>query len=157
MKTTIDTPCKTSMPDFKVVAHKIAVLTILMAAFAASAEIQYANEFWVSTNATGNFPSNGKGGTLDNPYDGSTQANFDMVMHDLCWLQNNRTIHIMPGTYMTKGSEGWVIEGLNIRIIGSGMDVTTLKVQDDPGIPECWVVGMGSGVITSNSEVCDMT
>ena len=44
------------------------------------AEILYSNEFWISTNVTGNFYNSRAGGTLANPFDGSSQANFDANM-----------------------------------------------------------------------------
>jgi hypothetical protein len=131
--------------------------TLLLGTMTLQAGTQLANEFWVSTNATGNFPWNGTGGTLDSPYDGSTQYNFDHVMHDLCWMQTNRTIHILAGTYSTKGDGVWVIEGSGIKIAGSGMDVTTLKIADDSSVPQCTAIATGSGIYTTGSEVSDLT
>lgn len=127
---------------------KLAVMVGVLLALNATAETIITNEFWIcnSTN-TANL------GTLDNPYDGSTQAKFDMVMSN---MPPNATIHILAGTYETWGSYNWFIK-TGQKIIGSGRDNTIL--QFPPGTPE---YGAGNFIIYSyyiltNSEVADLT
>ncbi len=57
-----------------------------------SAETQFTNEFWISTVVQTNGGVNGVygNGTLDCPYDGSTQTKFDVAMNN---LPPNSTIH----------------------------------------------------------------
>ncbi len=75
----------------KNISIKLSILSILFITFSAIGQIQYSNEFWISTNATGNiYPSSlgTGGGTLANPLDGSTEANFDSNMHALSLIQH---------------------------------------------------------------------
>jgi hypothetical protein len=85
-------------------------------------------EYWISTNATGNYFTNAthySGGTLDNPFDGSTQQAFDLNMSK---MPANSVIHLLPGIYQTLGSNpaGWGVKD-NQRILGSGMNLTVLQ------------------------------
>lgn len=108
-------------------------------AFTATAQIQYSNEFWISTNATGNlYPT---GGTLASPLDGSSQANFDTNMER---LPANSTIHILAGTYQTFGDEAWIVK-TGQKIVGSGVDITTVQLATNA--PE-----EGDGTYTIASE-----
>ena len=134
---------------------RIIVLVLLTASLtrrAAASAIQYTNEFWISTNATGNFYTGGTGGTIDNPYDGSSQANFDANM---AAFPPNSTIHIMPGVYQTAG-DGGSIGGYKLksgqRVLGSGIDITVLKfcLTSSGVIMDTW----GGG---TNNEVADLT
>ena len=105
------------------------------------------NEYWISTNATGNYFTNAaqySGGTLDNPLDGSTQQAFDFNMSK---MPPNSVVHLLPGTYQTLGSNpaGWGVKD-NQRILGSGMDITVLQhpaweVTNHSLIDGCSVVG----------------
>jgi hypothetical protein len=107
------------------------VAFILFSTFVAVGQIQYSNEFWISTNATGNvYPSSlgTGGGTLANPLDGSTVSSFDSNMNN---LPANCVIHILPGTYQTHGGDGWWVHS-GEKIIGSGIDVTTLQLVPTP-------------------------
>lgn len=60
------------------------------------------------------FRTDGKTGSglqLD-PYDGSTQAKFDAILSDNTKTPSNCTIHILPGTFITKGflnTFGWSV------------------------------------------------
>ncbi len=70
-------------------------------------------------------------GTQNDPYDGSTAARFDQIMRD--YGAANTTIHVGPGTFQTEGfyegigsSNGWQAKA-GMKVIGSGVDVTTLK------------------------------
>lgn len=99
------------------------VLTGSLFALTAAAQVQYANEFWISTNATGYmYPS---GGTLSNPLDGSTTTNFDRNMNN---LPPNSTIHLLAGTYQTLGFFGWSVK-VGQKIHGSGIDNTILQLN----------------------------
>ena len=142
----------------KMVRDICIVLILLTAAFTAfnsPAAILYSNECWISTNATGNLPSNGLGGSLDNPYDGSTQANFDSCMHDLTFPGlKGAVIHILPGTYKTHGNAAWKISKSNLRIVGSGKDITILKMIDDT---LGQLITTEAGAILTNTEVSDLT
>src|SRR5690242_13683322 len=98
-------------------------LTILSATFLtsgmATAATQFTNEFWVSTNTgTANL------GTLSDPYDGSTQVKFDGVMSN---LPAASTLHILAGKYQTRGANAFPLRS-GQKILGSGMDVTTLQL-----------------------------
>jgi len=129
----------------------LGIFAILLLAHPAKAQIKNANEFWISTNATGNMLSSGAGGTIDSPLDGSTQPHFDANMDD---LPPNSIIHVMAGTYQTHGIE--VRSG--IQILGSGIDVTVL--QFPPGTPNGSVVIVTagqSGVACTNNVVSDLT
>lgn len=73
-------------------------------------------------------------GTISDPYDGSTQVRFDGVMVGIAGLFPNQkvAVHIGPGIFETKGyadgeTTGWQPKA-GMKIFGSGMDVTTLKL-----------------------------
>ena len=139
----------------KKILLKIVALAGLLSALNVEAQIQYSNEFWISTNATGNiYPS---GGTLANPLDGSTPSNFNANMSS---LPPYSTIHILAGTYEVSGSganssEWSVLSGQ--KIIGSGIDNTILQLV--PGTPQGAVIASSqwSGGIVTNVEVADLT
>jgi hypothetical protein len=107
-------------------------------------------EYWISTNATGNYFTNAthySGGTLDNPLDGSTQQTFDFNMSN---MPPNSVVHLLPGTYQTLGNipGGWGVKD-NQRILGSGMNITVLQhpaweVTNHSLIDRCSVVGCGA-------------
>lgn len=125
---------------------KLFILIGVFAAWMANAEILYSNEFWISTNATGNlYPV---GGSIDNPLDGSTEGNFD---YNLGHIPPYSTIHIMPGTYQVDG-DGRVRSGQ--KIIGSGIDVTIVRII--PSAPNGATVFLQNGVVT-NVEISDLT
>jgi hypothetical protein len=117
---------------------------LLLSNCARASAMQYTNEFWISTNATGNFYFTPSGtvtanvGTIDNPYDGSSQANFDTNMNS---FPPNTTIHIMAGTYSTYGNDfaSNGLTGFHVKsgqkILGSGVDVTTLVLASGPPCP----------------------
>jgi hypothetical protein len=83
-------------------------------------------EYWISTNATGNvlgFSTNNPLNTLD----GSNETNFDRNMND---LPANFTIHLMPGTFHTRGNVAWNANP-GIKILGSGMDSTIIQFSSN--------------------------
>src|ERR1041385_4563936 len=76
-------------------------------------------------------------GTQNDPYDGSTAAKFDAIMNS---LSPNTAVHLGPATstnpFTTTGfwttsdgstGSGWQAKA-GMKIIGSGIDVTTLKL-----------------------------
>src|ERR1051325_5948339 len=102
----------------------LGVLAILLAQ-KASPQTQITNEFWVSTST-----NTAKLGTLSDPYDGSTRVKFDDVLSN---LPPYSTLHILAGTYFTGGSKAgypnvWWNLKTGQKILGSGMDVTVLKL-----------------------------
>lgn len=107
-------------------------------------------EFWISTNATGNFITAGAGGTLDDPLDGSSQFNFDTNMNN---LPPNSTIHILAGTYQTGGSRAWGVQS-GQKILGSGIDVTILQLPAGISLNRAVIGSVDGG---TNMEVADMT
>jgi len=122
------------------------LLTLSIEAFAAT---PIPNEFWVSTNATGNFyPS--AAGTIDSPLDGSSQVNFDANVNG---LPANSTIHILAGIYKTKGVS---IKSAQ-KICGSGIDITVLQLPTGFTVGGSGASVIYSGASVSNSEVCDLT
>ena len=104
-----------------------------------------AREFWICTNSTSRNL-----GSLDNPFVCVTETQFDRTMSD---LPPDCTVHILAGTYSTRGTPDGYSLKTGQRIIGSGMDVTVLQIA--PGTPDIYAV-IGSGIGT-NMEVSDLT
>jgi hypothetical protein len=129
---------------------KIVTLAGLLSAFNTSAQTQYSNEFWISTNATGNiYPS---GGTLDNPLDGSTEVTFTTNMWQ---LPPNSKIHLLPGLFRSNpASYGWVKTG--DKIIGSGIDVTIVQL-DSAAHDGMAVFNYYNNGNCYNTEISDLT
>src|SRR5258708_1140846 len=80
---------------------------------------------WVAVRTDGISGS----GTQSDPYDGSTSTKFDALMDGFA---ANTAIFLGPGTFETKGhgdgvSGGWQAKS-GQRIMGSGIDVTILKI-----------------------------
>ncbi len=79
-------------------------------------------EVWIAICSDG-----GGSGTLNDPYDGSTAAKFDAIMNS---LPEGTQVHLGPGEFQTAGysddaTGGWQIRA-GMRIVGSGIDITTL-------------------------------
>ncbi len=112
------------------------------------------NDIWVTASAN---PSGAGHGTIDDPYDGSTALKFDALM--LAFQTTNTsgaTIHLLPGTFSTGGSAAWTIVNNNYRFIGSGMDVTTLKVTNNA--TRGWVLSCSpTTILRTNVVVQDIT
>jgi hypothetical protein len=125
----------------------LVVLSLALLAQTTSAETWFTNEVWVSPIAQ----TNGGNGTLDYPYDGSTQAKFDALMNN---LPANTTIHLLAGTYQTYGVDSWSVKS-GQKISGSGMDVTILQLV--PTSLDNQPVVISSHVNTTNVEVSDLT
>jgi hypothetical protein len=127
----------------------LAFLASPLAVHSGKAAVVHANEFWISTDATGNFYSRGAGGTIDDPLDGSSRTNFDTNMNS---LPPDSTIHIMAGTYQTLGNNGWHIK-TGQKILGSGIDVTVVQLVSRASST---AVIESEGSLT-NCEVSDLT
>jgi hypothetical protein len=146
-----------------ILAHLVIVMGVWFA-LPAGAQIQYANEFWISTNATGNFyPASGStnvlpahAGTLDDPLDGSTAVNFDFNISN---LPPYCTIHLLPGTFQTSGNNAWGLIKSGQKYIGSGMDITIVQVVSSApdGATVLLNFGGDAGYIVTNAEVSDLT
>ena len=134
----------------KVLINLIALTGVLFA-LDATAQTQYAKEFWISTNATGNmYPT---GGTLSNPLDGSTEAKFDVNMRQ---LPQNCVIHILAGTYQTCGCYVWSMQ-TGEKILGSGRDNTILQLPyGTPQHAAGTSIIYSQGIVT-NGEIADLT
>ncbi|HEV2327591.1 MAG TPA: hypothetical protein VGY56_02245 [Verrucomicrobiae bacterium] len=105
---------------------------------AARAESLITNDFWICDRT-----NTSKLGTLDNPFDGSSQAKFDAVMSN---MPPNCAIHILAGTYETWGQLNWRVK-TGQKIIGSGIDVTILQFSTNTRI-----VQGGPAVITNDGS-----
>jgi hypothetical protein len=99
-------------------------------------------------------------GTSGDPYDGSTRAKFDARMSE---LQPNTRVHLGPGTFQTQGytygaSGGWQIKP-GMKIIGSGMEVTTLQLANHTDNATYFVIGhdISAGAKVDFAEVSDLT
>jgi hypothetical protein len=84
---------------------------------------------WVAARTDGVLGS----GTLADPYNGSTVDSFDRVMNLIAQFPQSRHVHLGPGVFETRGysdqasDAGWQ-PAAGMRITGSGMDVTTLRL-----------------------------
>ena len=130
------------------------LLSLALLAQTTFSETRFSKDFWVSTSTnTANL------GTLDNPYDGSTQPNFDAVLSN---LPPNSTLHILAGTYQTLGNNethGYHLKS-GQKILGSGIDVTIIQLA--PGTirensDTCILSTDGAGSACNYIEVCDLT
>ncbi|HEY9172182.1 MAG TPA: hypothetical protein VI136_07860 [Verrucomicrobiae bacterium] len=72
-------------------------------------------------------------GTQSDPYDGHTAALFDARMSELA---TNTCVHLGPGTFQTAGyADGlaaWQAKS-GLKLVGSGIDVTTLQLANGTG------------------------
>ena len=80
---------------------------------------------WIANRADGVSGS----GTQNDPFDGSTATKFDAAMS---LLLPNTLVHLGPGTFQTSGyadgvSGGWQPQ-VGMKIVGSGIDITTLQL-----------------------------
>src|SRR5262245_18236704 len=90
----------------------------------------YPFEVWIAKRTDGIYGS----GTHNDPWNGSTTTLLDGILSSLP-ANTPTTVHLGPGTFTTKGytddpgtSPGWEIKP-RVRIIGSGIGVTTLKLD----------------------------
>src|SRR5437016_2820419 len=100
----------------------------------------YRMNVWIAYRTDGVAGS----GTQSDPYDGSTATKFDTAMNG---VGPNTCIHLGPGTFETAGyydgitGTYWQAK-TGMRIAGSGIDVTTLKlVNTTPTTQRVYVIG----------------
>ena len=84
-------------------------------------------EVWIAPDRTDN-PTAAKG-TYEDPLDGSTRAKFEAALNS---LHTNLTIHLLPGTFHTLGAQGAGPMKEGWRVIGAGMDKTTILLDPVP-------------------------
>jgi hypothetical protein len=98
-------------------------------------------------------------GTISDPFDGSTQTKFDTVMSG---LSANTRVHLGPGTFQTNGYADGLSGGFQpkagMKIVGSGIDVTTLRiVGGGTASKHYYAIGAPTGTQLDYLEVSDMT
>lgn len=100
-------------------------------------------------------------GTLSDPYDGSTAAKLDALLNS---LGSNVCVHLGPGEFQTNGyydgisGTYWQAKS-GMRIVGSGIDVTTIKLVNSAATTQR-VYAIGHALSSSTIdffEVCDLT
>src|ERR1051325_9427704 len=118
----------------------------------------YPLDVWIASRVDGVKGS----GTLNDPYNGSTQARFDGIMA-MFQNQSNITIHLGPGTFSTQGygviaGTGWQARP-GMKIVGSGIDVTILQLVNTGANEHYYAIGhpLGSGSKVDYFEVSDLT
>src|ERR1035438_3511712 len=153
----------------KIIRGIDALLGILLAMLlvqTVSAETRFTNEFWISPVVQTNGGVNGVygGGTLDCPFDGSTQDKFDHVMLFLSYdsTHQNATIHLLAGTYQTLGTldnGGWCLQN-GQKLMGSGIDNTIIQLSTNARsaayVITSWPSGAGN-YYCSNIVIADLT
>ncbi|MBI1842187.1 MAG: hypothetical protein HYR88_15225 [Verrucomicrobia bacterium] len=108
-------------------------------------------------------------GIASDPYhgglDGSGVSQFDIVMNLPQVSQPNAVVHLGPGTFVTKGfadgvAGGWQIK-MGMKLLGSGIDVTTLKVDNSNVTVGSHVFAIAhalqSGTTVDAAEVADLS
>jgi hypothetical protein len=123
------------------------LLFAIVTSLSANAQVTL-NEFWVSALPNSNPTPTG---TIADPYDGSTQPKFDSVMNG---ISANSTIHLLGGTYYTKGEWGFSVK-TGQKILGSGMDITTV-VLTNTGTSTIFY-NAGGGAWGTGIEISDLT
>lgn len=99
----------------------------------------YRMDTWVAYRTDGITGS----GTQSDPFDGSTQTKFDALMNG---FGTYTCVHLGPGTFQTNGyndvnpSAGWQPKA-GMKIVGSGIDVTTLQVIGSATNTNCYAIG----------------
>ena len=117
---------------------------------------------WLALRSDGNKGS----GTQSDPYNAGTAARFDGLMNS---FGEFTTVRLGPGLFETKGfsdddpSSGWQPKA-GMKIIGSGIDVTTLRLVGAGGnhrhyfaIGHALASGSGPGVQVDFFEASDFT
>ena len=141
---------KLKLKSFGNIHTILGILLAMLLVQTVSAETGFDNEVWISTST-----NTADLGTLDNPYDGSTQANFDYRMN---LLPTNTTIHLLAGTYQTLGnsSGGYSLKS-GQKVLGSGIDNTVVKLVANAQGNGSYVYVMASVGDCSNNVVSDLT
>ena len=98
-------------------------------------------------------------GTANDPFDGSTAAKFDALMSG---FSPNTRIHLGPGIFQTNGyadevGGGWQAK-IGMKIVGSGIDVTTLQLAATATDAHFYAIGHVLSITTLEYfEVADLT
>jgi hypothetical protein len=133
----------------KTLFFRVCMGLLFSAALAAQNVATAAEDVWISAQAGGR---DGKGLQTD-PRDGSTPEKFDAILAHYRQAQTRDvTIHLWPGTYLTRGDAAWTLF-TGWRIIGSGLANTTLKLASLSTPDTHLISGTGEG----RQEVCDLT
>src|SRR5262245_22499333 len=106
-------------------------------------------EVWVAVRSDGLKGS----GLVTDPYDGSP-GKFDGVMN-LFQSQSNVTIRLGPGEFQTSGyggAGGWQARP-GMKIVGSGIDVTTLKLLPGTSLVHYFAIGHAPTTVADTFEV----
>jgi len=154
---------KTKFKSFGNIHTIWGILLAMLLVQTASATL-FTNEFWISPVAQTNFTNGIYGsGNLDCPFDGSTQAKFDGVMHYLSDDSSpfhHATIHLLAGTYQTLGDPGrwpglaWRLQD-GQKLLGSGIDNTIIQIATNE--PSYGYVVSSYPMNCSHIEVADLT
>jgi hypothetical protein len=128
------------------------ITLLLFITYSVIASTTIPNEYWISPVPTGNIVP--MGGTIDNPLDGSNNTNFDLNMG---LIPANSTIHLLTGTFQTKGS--WQGYGLKSgqKVCGSGIDNTIVQLVAPTFVGGSGVSVMGNFGSVTNNEIQDLT
>jgi len=104
-------------------------------------------------------------GTLNDPYDGSTASKFDALMNG---FSANTRVQLGPGIFQTQGYSDEVTGGWQtkpgMKIVGSGIDVTTLQLALNPQATNAQIYAIGHALVAAGVanrmdtvEVSDLT
>src|SRR5690348_15042023 len=112
-------------------------------------------EVWIAARTDGVAGS----GTQNDPYDGSTQAKFDALLNVTLNYHPNTRIHLGPGTFQTSGFCNTTLSGVlpetGWKIIGSGMDITVLKLVG-MALDNSVTAAIGNNAFLDTFEVWDL-
>src|SRR6266851_3466977 len=112
-------------------------------------------EVWLALRTDGQRGS----GTVSDPFDATLAATFDSLMGSFAPYT---TIHLAAGTYQTNGYAAGVTGGWQPkrgqRIVGAGIDVTTLKLTPGGTVGALYfAIGADDSVQVNEFEASDMT
>lgn len=101
-------------------------------------------------------------GTQADPYNGSTATLFDALMNNTTKVPNYSCVHLGPGVFSTAGysdstGTGWQVRP-GLSIVGSGIDVTTLKIS--PGATSATFYAVGHAITSTTMDhflISDLT
>ncbi len=103
-------------------------------------------DVWVAVRTDGIKGS----GTLNDPYDGSTQTKFDALMNG---ISAKTRVQLGPGIFQSQGYSDEVAGGWQpkpgMKIVGSGIDVTTLQLAPNPLAANAQMYAVGHGLVAT--------
>lgn len=98
-----------------------------------------------------------------------TGFRFDSIMSDATKVKPNTCVHLGPGTFHTRGyydgiSGSWQMQA-GLRLVGSGIAATTLRLLNDTAGKACYAIGHALTVTSPSAkpnrvdlaEVCELT